>query len=241
MWLGVWGIGWVWVIGGGGGGGGLNFIKDIPLKTNPTKVVKKFQNLKIWPKIPIGNRQVGSRFSKNRPTCCDFEKKILDSQLHQTFKPIRILFCTASSCSDLGIYLSYNIYNFHPIWRTFLDSLHSLHSLTHFTSLTSRPALLSWVPGRKGSTRLEKWSLRLYDSHSEGLGRLSALRALGSRLRRSPRASRAKKKTFKFSWKIPYGESDTFVLFFHKIQIPIRNFFFVRATLQLVPNFKPIR
>ena len=27
--------------------GGLNFIKDIPLKTNPTKVVKKFQNLKI--------------------------------------------------------------------------------------------------------------------------------------------------------------------------------------------------
>ena len=30
-----------------GGGEGLNFIKDIPLKTNPTKVVKKFQNLKI--------------------------------------------------------------------------------------------------------------------------------------------------------------------------------------------------
>ena len=27
--LGVWGIGWMWVIGGGGGGG-LNFIKEIP-------------------------------------------------------------------------------------------------------------------------------------------------------------------------------------------------------------------
>ena len=102
--------------------------------------MKKFQNLKIWPKIPIGNRQVGSRFSKNRPTCCDFEKKILDSQLHQTFKPIRILFCTTCSCSDLSIYLSYNIYKFHENWRTILDSLthsltHSLH-FTHFTSLT---------------------------------------------------------------------------------------------------------
>ena len=31
----------------GGRGGGLNIIKDIPLKTNPRKVVKKFQNLKI--------------------------------------------------------------------------------------------------------------------------------------------------------------------------------------------------
>ena len=38
--LGVRGLGdWV--------GGGLNFISEIPLKTNPTKVVKKFQNLKI--------------------------------------------------------------------------------------------------------------------------------------------------------------------------------------------------
>merc|ERR1712198_307479 len=34
------------------------------------------------------------RNSKNRPTCCDFEKKILDPQLHQIFKPIRKIFCT---------------------------------------------------------------------------------------------------------------------------------------------------
>ena len=50
-----------------------NFIKEIPLKTNRSKVVKKFQNLKIWLKFATGNRQVGSRFSKNRPTCCDFD------------------------------------------------------------------------------------------------------------------------------------------------------------------------
>ena len=54
--------------------------------------------------------QVGSRFSKNRPTCCNFEKKILDPQLHQTFKPIRKFFCTFSSCSVLSIYMIYNIY-----------------------------------------------------------------------------------------------------------------------------------
>ena len=33
----------------------------------------------------------------------------------QNIKPIRQLLCTDSSCSDLGIYLSYNIYNFHAI------------------------------------------------------------------------------------------------------------------------------
>ena len=48
-------------------------------------------------------------------------------------------------------------------------------------------------------------------------------------------------KTPKFCSKIPYGESDTFVKFFHKIQIPIRKKFFVGATLQLVENIKPIR
>ena len=40
-WVGVSDWGWV------GGGGGLNFVKEIPLKTNPTKVVKKCQNLRI--------------------------------------------------------------------------------------------------------------------------------------------------------------------------------------------------
>ena len=48
-----------------GGGGGLNFIKEIPLKTNPRKVEKKFQTLKILLKFASGNRQVGGQFSKN--------------------------------------------------------------------------------------------------------------------------------------------------------------------------------
>ena len=61
---GVGGVG-DWVGVSDWGWGGLNFIKEIPLKTNPTKFVKKFQNLKIWLKITIGNRQVGGRFSKN--------------------------------------------------------------------------------------------------------------------------------------------------------------------------------
>jgi len=69
------------------------------------------------------------------------------SQLVQIYKPIRHLFCTFSSCSDLGIYLSYNIYNFQENQRTKNRSLHSLtfHSLSlHFTSLTT-----SWVGGRQ--------------------------------------------------------------------------------------------
>ena len=36
-------------------------------------------------------------------------------QLVQNIKPIRIFFCTTGSCSDLGIYLIYNIYKFHQI------------------------------------------------------------------------------------------------------------------------------
>ena len=70
------------------------------------------QNMKIWLKITIGNRQVGGRFSKNRPTCCDFEFFFPDPQLHQTFKPIRELLCTFSSCSVLSINMIYNIYKF---------------------------------------------------------------------------------------------------------------------------------
>ena len=47
MGLGVWGGVGDWVGVSDWGWGGLNFIKEIPLKTNPTKFVKKFQNLKI--------------------------------------------------------------------------------------------------------------------------------------------------------------------------------------------------
>ena len=72
---GMCGVGGVgdWVGVSDWGWGGLNFIKEIPLKTNPTKVVKKFQNLKIWLKFAPDNRQVWSQFSKNRPNYGDFD------------------------------------------------------------------------------------------------------------------------------------------------------------------------
>ena len=41
--------------------------------------------------------------------------------------------------------------------------------------------------------------------------------------------------------KFSYGGSDTFGYKIQKIQIPIRNFFFLGSTLQLVENIKPIR
>ena len=50
--------------------------------------LEKVSNLKIWLKFATGNRQLGGRFSKNRPTCCNFEIFFPDPQLHQTFKPI---------------------------------------------------------------------------------------------------------------------------------------------------------
>ena len=69
------------------------------------KVQKNFlMGLKIW-------SSWGSIFEKS-PTCCVFEIFFLDPQLHQTFKPIRHLLCTFSSCSVLSIYMIYNIYKF---------------------------------------------------------------------------------------------------------------------------------
>ena len=38
-----------------------------------------------------------------------------------------------------------------------------------------------------------------------------------------------------------YGGSDTFGYKIQKIQMPVRNFFFLGSTLQLVENIKPIR
>ena len=53
------------------------------------------------------------------------------------------MFCTFSSCSDLGIYLSYNIYNFQKNQRTFCR-----HSLSlHFT-FTSQPAGRKSIAGK---------------------------------------------------------------------------------------------
>ena len=58
-------------------------------------------------------------------------------QLHQTFKPLRQLLCTFSSCSVLSINMIYNIYKFQGKLRT------KKASLIHFTftfTFTSRPA-----------------------------------------------------------------------------------------------------
>ena len=80
------------------------FRKSTP---NLTITTRKFES-----QFAPGNRQVWSQFSKNRPTCCDFEIFFPDPQLHQIFKPIRHLLCTFSSCSVLSIYMIYNIYKF---------------------------------------------------------------------------------------------------------------------------------
>ena len=48
-------------------------------------------------------------------------------------------------------------------------------------------------------------------------------------------------KTLKFCKKITYGGSDTFAYKIQKIQIPVRILISMSATLQLVPNIKPIR
>ena len=74
-------------------------------------------------------------------------------QLVQNIKPIRILFCTTGSCSDLGIYLIYNICKFHQTLRTLLDSL----PFTSLPSLTHSPHSLTSRPDSKGSTCTEGW------------------------------------------------------------------------------------
>ena len=47
---------------------------------------------------------------KNRPTCCDFEKIILDLQLLKILKPIRILLCNDSFCIHIQLYLRYILF-----------------------------------------------------------------------------------------------------------------------------------
>ena len=85
------------------------------------------------------------KFFKKSCTNCVFYFFWLGPQFVQNIKPIRQLLCTFSSCSDLGIYLIYNIYKFQENQRTKKGSLTftSLSLSLHFTSLTT-----SWVGGR---------------------------------------------------------------------------------------------
>ena len=81
---------------------------------------------------------------ESRPTYGDFEKKNLDPQLHQIFKPIRKFFCTflpiyqfklRTPLKHIKVLKKYKTKK----WLTFFThftSLHFTHSLTHFSQLT---------------------------------------------------------------------------------------------------------
>ena len=64
MGLGVWGGVGDWVGVSDWGWGGLNFIKEIPLKTNPTKFVKSFKTSKFDSKSPLVIVKLGVDFRK---------------------------------------------------------------------------------------------------------------------------------------------------------------------------------
>ena len=104
----------------------MNFTKEIPLNFFSQK--KSSPN---FSKFQPQNRQVRHHFFKNSLHEGVFENSWKFLQLVQTFTPITNLLCTFSSCSDLSIYLNYNIYKFHQIWRT-KNGFTSLF----FTSLT---------------------------------------------------------------------------------------------------------
>ena len=94
----------------------MNFTKEIPLNFFSQK--KSSPN---FSKFQPQNRQVRHHFFKNSLHEGVFENSWKFLQLVQTFTPITNLLCTFSSCSDLSIYLNYNIYKFHQIWRTVSD------------------------------------------------------------------------------------------------------------------------
>ena len=111
----------------GVGEGGFQFSfyfrkPDLKIKMNPTfssKIPKshiwELRNLRCWPSTKnrcflLKKRKNRSKTwsfvwkIKNRPTCCNFEKKILDIQLHKIFKPIRLLLCNDSICIHIHLY-----------------------------------------------------------------------------------------------------------------------------------------
>ena len=95
------------------------------------------------------------KFFKKSCESCVFDFSWSGPQFVQNIKPIRQLLCTFSSCSDLGIYIIYNIYKFQENQRTKKASLFSLHFFSlHF--FTSQPAWrLGTAGGRKSSPSYE--------------------------------------------------------------------------------------
>ena len=107
----------------------MNFTKEIPLNFFSEK-----NHPQNFPKFQPQNWQVRHHFFKNSLQEGVFENSWKFLQLVQTFTPITNLLCTFSSCSDLSIYLNYNIYKFHQIWRT--KNGFTFHFTFTFTSLS---------------------------------------------------------------------------------------------------------
>ena len=121
----------------------VNFAKEIPLNFFLEK--KSSPN---FPKFQPQNRQVRHHFFKNSLHEGVFENSWKFLQLVQTFTPITNLLCTFSSCSDLSIYLNYNIYKFQQIWRTkngfTFTSLH-FHFITTIAGIGQHSIPISFI------------------------------------------------------------------------------------------------
>ena len=83
---------------------------------------------------------------ENRPTYGDFEKKILDPQLHQIFKPIRKFFCTFLPIYQFKLRTPLKHIKVPKKYKT--KKCITFFSLTHFThslhSLTHSLSQLTW-------------------------------------------------------------------------------------------------
>ena len=148
--------------------------------------------------------------------------------LVENIKPIREFLCTFSSCSVLGIYMIYNILSFRKK-RTKNGSL-----FTSLTSLTIKFGESYLVPPQRRLTLGSRTSYLANDDQRLAAPSLQGVEVVGEKIWVPGGEGFGTEK-------ITYGGSDTFAYKFKKIQIPIRNFFFLGTTLQLVENIKPIR
>ena len=94
---------------------------------------------------------------ENRPTYGDFEKKILDPQLHQIFKPIRKFFCTFLPIYQFKLRTPLKHIKVPKKYKT-KKCITFTHSLTHFTSLhfTSLTSTIDLGESYRGRYRRSK-------------------------------------------------------------------------------------
>ena len=120
-----------------------------------------------------------------------------------------------------------------------MDSLF-FHHFTHFTSLHSLTSLTtSWVGGRQRRSRVAR-TTRPLAQHVQDQGTARARLAWTLTFPKEIHLNFFH-ENLKIVLQIPYGGSDTFVLIFQKIVLHMGILIFVRSTLQLVENIKPIR